>query len=580
MKLLSAVLLSAISLWSGDLSSRFDLTLQRILKGGPPRFDDDFVLADAVPQNTRRFTNFSGDVSGRYIGAVAMALQLRQEPGASQSLDRIVSKALLLQKPDGHFGDPLSVGKVVNSDMATLWGNGRILIGLLEYYRLRQRPEVLNSAQKLGDFLVRISPLLNSEAVRNEYNGEKFAVGYICWTQNLEGLVELYRVTRDERYLVLAKELAARTDRHPSQHSHGFLTTVRGIVDLYRSTGDRRYLDQAETEWKGIFQSGNVLVQGGVPEMFAPQIKRDEGCSEADWLRLALDLWRETRNLEYLKQAEYTLFNEFSFNQFHTGDFGHHMLTSAGMTTPTARAWWCCTFHGLRAMVAVFQNVFHEKEGVIYYDLPVDGEIRATGLALRADSALGHDGTVRIRVREGDSQDRTVAVRVPDWADEMTISVGGKKLAGRSRDRYVEVRRAWKSGEELTLSYAMKTRLLLPEKPGPRVAVLHGPWLLAVDEALSPGYFDEPSNQNQVQLPARGDVKLETAGLGNAVPTPFTAAAGRLRLTVLPGGYPVQPSVVTLRPIAEFTSGPDSNHLEFWLPIKPQIEKLDGSYRP
>jgi DUF1680 family protein len=256
------------------------------------------------------------------------------------------------------------------------------------------------------------------------------------------------------------------------------------------------------------------------------------------------------------------------------------MLTSAGVTAPTARAWWCCTFHGLRAMVAVFQNVFHEKDGVIYYDLPVDGEIGMMGWALHADSALGQDGTVHIRVREASSQERTLAVRVPDWAEEIEVSVGGKKLAGKSLDGYLEVRRAWKSGEELILSYVMKTRLRAPDNAGPRVAVLHGPWLLAVDEALSPGYFDEPSSQNQVQLPANGAVKPEAAGLGHAVVTPFAVAAGRLKLTVLPGGYPVQPIVVTLRPIAEFTSGPDSNHLEFWLPIKTQIEKLDSNYKP
>ena len=507
-------LLAAVSLQGGDLASRFELTLQRILQGGPPRFDDEFILADVVPQSTRRFTNFSGDVSGRYIGALASAASLtpsRQGTLSMDALDRIVTRVLRLQKPDGHFGDPVSVGNVLNSDMAILWGNGRLLIGLLEYYRVRQRPDVLAAAQRLGDFLVAIGPLLNSDGVRREYHGEKFAVGYICWTQNLEGLVELYRVSRPlgdaERYLRLAREIADRTDRHPSQHSHGFLTTLRGIVELYRVTGERRYLDQAEAGWKGVFQSGNVLAQGGVPEMFAPQIKRDEGCSEADWLRLALALWRETRNPEYLRQAEYTLFNEFSFNQFHTGDFGHHTLTSAGMSAPTARAWWCCTFHGLRALVAVFQSVFHETDGERSdYDLPVDGQIAAGGLTLRANSSLGQNATVRMEIVKSDAQIRTIALRIPDWAKRMTLSEHGQKLAGTSRDGYLEVRRAWKSGEVFSVSYVFRTRLLsppsTPDQPASRVAVLHGPWLLAVDEASSRYYFDERSIQNLVQRPA------------------------------------------------------------------------------
>lgn len=577
MKRICLFALSATCLLGGDLSSRFDLTLNRILKGDSPKFDDDFILADAVPRHTRRFTEFSGDVSGRYIGAMALAAQ--RTGTANEGLDRIVTKVLLLQKADGHFGGAFSAGIVQNSDMSILWGNGRLLMGLLEYYRIKPRPEVLAAARKLGDFLVSIGPLLNSDAVRREYNGEKFAVGYICWTQNLEGLVELFRVTRDDRYLVLAKDIADRTDRHPSQHSHGFLTTLRGMVELYRVTRNHRYLARVEEEWIGVHESGNVFVQGGVPEMFAPQVKRDEGCSEADWLRLTLDLWRETGKPEYLRQAEHTLFNEFSFNQFHTGDFGHHALTGSGSEPPFARAWWCCTFHGLRALVAVFESVFREKDGIAYYDLPVDGRFRAKGLSLRADASLGRNATVRLTVTPADARRRTIAVRVPEWAADVTAALPGLRLAGTPRHGYLEFERVWKSGDIVTIRYTMRTRLLPSDKPASSVAVLYGPWLLAVDESASAHYFDEPSSQNRVLLPASGEIKLEAAGPAGRPATPFDVPVAHFKLKYLPGGYPIQPAIALLHPIAEFTNGPDSNRLDFWLPVKAKIEKLDSTYK-
>src|ERR1035438_5219675 len=168
-RLLFALVLCATPGLAGDWSARFDLTLHRILQGGPPHFDDAFVLADAVPENTRRFTNFSGDVSGRYIGALAAAAH---HTGRSfPELDRIVAKILPLQKPDGHFGAPISEHQVTNDDMAMLWGNARMLIGLLEYYALSPRAEVLASARKLGDFLVRQAPRFNAEEVRREPAG-------------------------------------------------------------------------------------------------------------------------------------------------------------------------------------------------------------------------------------------------------------------------------------------------------------------------------------------------------------------------------------------------------------------------
>lgn len=569
---------------AGDLTERFQLTLDRVLSGGPPYYNDELVLADAAPKHVRRFTNFSGDVSGRYIEALTLAA--RQTGQRFPQLDRIVAQLVPFQKGDGHFGDPLSVGEVQNDDMAILWGNGRLLIGLAEYNQLSQRPEVLAAARRLGDFLVKLAPVMDSEAIRQKFDAGSFAVGYICWTQNIEGLVELYRLTNDARYRDLAAEMAVRTERQQSQHSHGFLSSVRGIVELYKATNDRKYLDQAEREWEGVMASGNVLVQGAVPEAFnpgvrrkpaagnifvEPPIRRDEGCSEADWLRLSLALWQITHKPEYLRQAEITLFNEFSYNQFPTGDFGHHELSGSGYGYRAARAWWCCTLHGLRAFPDVAAAVFRNDNGAICYDLPVDGRVEAGGLALRAVSSLGKNGTIRLEVTRADGRPRALAIRQPEWASQIDLAAGLRRQPGL--DGYSRVERAWKTGEVIEIHYQMRTRLV--GKPGAKnqVAVFHGPWLLAVDERVSPSYFDEPHPQNRVLLPAagaKGELWLEPAAASSASSgkAGLAVPVAHLKLDFLPGGYAVQPQTAILRPIAEYTTGDAAGLWEFWLPVK------------
>jgi hypothetical protein len=231
---------------AGELTDRFDLTLKRVLHGGPPHYTEPFLLADVVPHDTRRFTNFSGDLSGRYLGALALSRLWRDD--ACAPLEGLLAAILKHQKPDGHFGDPMGRLAIEDDDMARLWGNGRLLIGLLEYYRETPRPDVLRAARKLGDFLIDVAPRFNDAAVERAYSQRKFAVGYVCWTQNIEGLVALSRETKDRRYLELAARMAERTRRHPSQHSHGFLTSLRGILDLHLATGKQHYLDQVERE--------------------------------------------------------------------------------------------------------------------------------------------------------------------------------------------------------------------------------------------------------------------------------------------------------------------------------------------
>jgi DUF1680 family protein len=559
------LLLCAVPAFGGDLSLRLKLTMDRILSGNSPRYDEAFVIVDVIPRATRRFTNFSGDLSGRYIEALSIAAGVGAK---SPALDRTVADVLSLQKADGHFGASLNSEEVDDEAMALLWGQGRLLVGLVEYYQLTHDPAALEAARRLGGFLVDQAPRFQRNEVRQKYNREKFAVGYICWTSNLEGVVNLYGVTKEDRFLTLAKQIAAEIEIHPSQHSHGYLTSLRGVLALWRATNDRQFLEQAERGWQQVVDSGNVLWQGGVPEMFAPKIERDEGCSEADWLRLSLELWQITRRPAFLAQAERELFNEFSFNQFQTGDFGHHVLTPTGTTTPAARAWWCCTLHGARAFYAIRRMVFHNDAQGLAYDLPVDGIGETSSLRMRADSSLERDGSIALTVENAGAAPRTLQVRVPEWASELSIFEAGKKIPAIPHEGYAPVTRVWKAGETVKLRYAFRTRAVADSKHQLMVSIFHGPWLLGVDEAASPRFFDEPFTENTVKL-APGDVKLDAAP-PTASATPISVPVAHFRLTYFPGGYPMQPAQVVLRPIAEATSSADQDQWAFWLPVAPK----------
>ena len=132
-----AFLLFALPALGGDLSQRLQLTMNRILRGDSPRYDEEFLLADLIPRPTRRFTEFSGDLSGRYVEALSIAAGSGLN---SPALDRTVAEMLPLQKPDGHFGGAFNASEVDDEAMALLWGQGRLLVGMVEYYKLTDKP--------------------------------------------------------------------------------------------------------------------------------------------------------------------------------------------------------------------------------------------------------------------------------------------------------------------------------------------------------------------------------------------------------------------------------------------------------
>jgi len=533
------------------LRDRFDLTLKRATQGDSPSYTEEFLLADVRPTPERRFTEYSGDLSGRYIGALATAALVygKQFP----SLDALVEKVIALQKPDGYFGIGFNYEKPTDNDMALLWGNGRLLVGLLEYYRLRPSAQVLAACTRLGNFLVRIGPMMLSKEMRESFGAQHFASSYICWMQQTEGLANLYVVTKDERYRSLAEGIAAVIERRASDHVHGYLTSVRGIMDLYQATGDTRFLQQCEAAWKDVADSKDLLITGGVPEGWSPNGHRTEGCAEADWVRLSLALWNATGDPKYLSMAERATFNELAFNQYATGDFGHRVYTDTGLPAAGAvRAWWCCTLHGLRCFPDVQTSVFRQRKDGLSYELPIDGRIETAALSATAESSLAHDGTVRITITGAGTSPAALAVRKPDWCDRVGIQVKGSGKMPSLEAGYAGIERTWAAGDVVEVKYAMK----LSSAPAGenRVAYSFGPWLLGAPASGNLAYFNEMTTENKL---VRG--KEETRLPSERSPRLFSVPIAASTCRYIAAEFPDQAATVELRAIAEQTGQPTTS---------------------
>lgn len=552
---------------SGQFSRRYDLALRRVREGGPPAYTKELVLADAVPRPVRRFTEFSGDVSGRWLDALSAASADRGE--RYPELDDWLPELLACQRAEGYFGASFSAGELRREDMALLWGNGRLLVGLVERHRLTGDPRALEAARRLGDFLVKIAPQMNSPRVQQQFAEGAFAMGYICWTQMTEGLAALSAAARQQAYWRAALDIAARLERRPGEHAHGFLTSLRGVVDLYEATRERTLLAQAEREWQEVAESGNVFIAGTIPEAWKPKAFRTEGCAEADWLRLSLHLWRLTGRLRYLEAAERTLFNEFAMNQFSTGDFGHRPLARTGVRQGategpaggSARAWWCCTLHGLRAFPEIFRHAWRDSGGALWFDLPIEGELRTDGLRLVSASTLETDGAITVRILEAAGRRAPLYLRIPSWSAGVEVHSHSGAAEIASGEGWCRVARVWQPGDLLTVRYFPKTRVERDAEG--RVALFHGPWLLGVAEATDPFFFDEPFTRNRLRITpgADGSVRLMPAGRGGD--HAFAVPAARLEVPYLPGGYPLQPGAATLRPVSEQT-GLATCDWEYW----------------
>lgn len=567
---------------ASELETRIGNVIHRITQGELPRITEDFLLAGLTldPKFDRRFTNFSGDQEGRYLSAFAPVDRAQQ----SIDIHHFVSAVIANQKADGRFGaDSLSfeTGRIDGPQMALLWGNGRLLTGLLDYYnQYPDRKEALQAAIKLADFLSGITTACTQPEVIDRFK-TMGALGFICFTQITEGMTKLYTATGNDNYRKVAESVYPLLPEPGNQHSHGYLNTLRGVVMLYEATKNPAHLQYAETRFRDLLQTENYLISGGVPEFFNFQAAnekegtRDEGCSEADFLMLCLQLWHATGNAEYLEKGEYILMNQMFFNQFRNGDFGHHVIKRdfGFVTAPTpGQSWWCCNYHAMQALWEARSNIVTRKSDVRYINLffPCDYTDDKISFSLKKIQAL--EPTFEIEVSRLSPASARIAVRNPSWSKAVHFLVNGKETAISQNNGYFLLPESLQPGDRILVTLTPSLRLMdehrkvidpatLTTAPV-KAALVYGPWLLSVDEVYQDLFMTELSDRNVIYLPASGAL---TRAEKEAIPPGSFNSEAYLAFTFLKEGTS-QTGTVILRPMSEASFQSPSN-VRFWLNI-------------
>jgi hypothetical protein len=507
---------------AGELARRVALTARRLTSEGTPAYTEDFILADVTLDRRRRFWNYSGDLSGRYVEALAV---LPPAGRASSELRPLVAKLLAEQRPDGRFGradlafTPAETG---NEHMALLWGNGRLLVGLMAHWEATRDAATLAAARRLAAFLLGVREASMAPEVIARLEGQG-ASGFICFTQLAEGLALLTRATGDASYAEAARAIVPLLQPRGVQHSHGYLSTLRGAVLLHEVAGHADMLALAERLYTELVRSTDYTVDGGVLEYFgwgdptkadslaaaraaSGQFPRNEGCGLADFVRLSLQLHRATGRAEYLERAERCLVNGFAHNQYANGDFGSRVFFDRGIQpTPSVnRSWWCCTIHGHRAFRDVLDHAVVEKDGAVVVQLFEDVDFVGTRAAVSV-RRTPFAATIEVtRPFEG-----ALAVRVPSWAEAPSLSGAGR--TGRRDGDVLRLEGRFAAGERFEARLPPRLRLVNPGGEGVPLASLGpapvhaslycGPWLLVADEQIDPMFFGEPWPGNVVSLP-------------------------------------------------------------------------------
>jgi len=566
----------------GELEKRIQWVQDRFDFVHDPVYTDSFILQDVRlnPDTPRRFQEFSGDISGRFLEVISL------EPRGDYHkawAKRITQEIIKCQKEDGKFGNPdlvFTKDQVGRDHMALLWGNGRLLVGLIAYYQVNKDPAILEACRKMGDFFIAIFEECAQPDVikRLEKQG---ANGFICFTQWSEGLELLARATGDNKYRETAKKMEPLLQPPINQHSHGYITTLRGDMLIWETTKDPEILARNEKRFAQLVEEGWIKTNGGVPEYFNKTYPRDEGCSEADLFRWCLQLWKATEKTEYLEYAERCLFNSLFPNQFETGDFGHHTFDSMGYVSSPGpgRAWWCCTMHGLRALHDLKQCVINmPTDGKIQVNLFLSGEYYGKDFVLKASRLEGKNGTFEYDIDwlKTPTGEWTLAIRHPSWAETIEVIIDNTPEFTSSKPGTVTVKRVWEAGNKVQMKIQPRVRFVnteLKEIPYEqlsnlqKIAIFVGPWLMGINSVENPMFHGEPYGDNIIFLPNDFQELQQKIVFTDEARFPLQSGP-RLTVPYQHSGFS-EPCEVTFSPVSERSRYTEAT-FTFWHNIKKQ----------
>ena len=298
---------------------------------------------------------------------------------------------------------------------------------------------------------------------------------------------------------------------------------------------------------------------------------------------------RLTGEARFAEELERVVLNQLLGAQSPDGSaWGYYVQMESFKPYSSSLTGHCCLSSGPRglALVPTFA-ITGDSEGVVI-NLLEAGEARirlASGAEARVaiETMYPSEGHVKITLSEAPPAEMAVAVRIPAWARDARLSVNGEPHPrDATRPGYARVTRRWRPGDRLELDLPLEPRLVEGSAANSGcIALLHGPLVLAADEALLPA---PGANVVQLCVPS-GD--LAALGFESDVAPGSPRAGTGARVFHIRGGVrqtsgartEIMPVRIPLLPFAE--AGGSGSRYRVWLPLAETPDRyhrlMDGT---
>ncbi len=149
----------------------------------------------------------------------------------------------------------------------------------------------------------------------------------------------------------------------------------------------------------------------------------------------------------------------------------------------------CCNANGPRAFALIPAFAYQVKDDAIHVNLytPSTVDVQLPGkktVTLKQTTDYPVTNQIIMEVNPAKASEFALLLRIPAWSQEVNVAVNGKVQTGCLQGSYYTIRRKWDPGDQVTLTFDLRARLV---ELNQTQAIVRGPIVLARDSRFGDG---------------------------------------------------------------------------------------------
>lgn len=481
----------------------------------------NFEIAAGYKEGRHRGAPFHDGDFYKTLEALVSVYATTKDPRYYDELERIIKVIADAQRADGYIHTSTIIKQRNNPEDAVefedrmnfeTYNMGHLMTAASLHYRITGQTNFLNIAIKATDFLVEYHKDATAEQAQNA----------ICPSHYM-GVVEMYRTTRDERYLELAEKMINirgmiadgsdhnqdripfRQQREAVGHAVRANYLYAGVADLYAETGEDSLMLALESIWQdvvskklyitgatgalydGVSPNGTTYNQPIIQQVHqaygqAYQLPNISAYNET-CANIGNVLWNHrmllvTGDSRFADIMELSLFNSvLSGTDLGGTNFNYTNPLRVDDDLPFEFRWSkerqpyisksnCCPPNVVRMITESHNYAYALSNKGLIVNMYGSNRLKTklldgTDLEVKQETDYPWDGSIKLEVEKASGSPFAIDMRIPAWANNAEIKVNGEKIENNAvSGTYASLSRNWKKGDVIELYLPMPVRLM------------------------------------------------------------------------------------------------------------------------